>query len=273
MEREYRPLDCLLHAGSEKLGLLILNQPLDGPERLQLLWSKSVIRACADGGANALYKCMGNSRDRFIPDFISGDFDSIEKAVEEYYKEKGSDFIKTPDQDHTDFTKALQLLLQRARDHNTKIDMVVTLGGLSGRFDQILASVNTLYHARPLTNLPVYVIHGSSLICLLREVGLPLMRYKKKSAHSMGRRLSHNARKGMVCCYINGKTRTCIVPEDKQISQDSYLKKRTNLGKPGHVATLTGSRCTIVISCNRKQFWRLIQYSVRYDIAVYNILI
>ncbi|XP_078716378.1 thiamine pyrophosphokinase 1 isoform X4 [Lampetra fluviatilis] len=129
----------------------------------------AVIRACADGGANALYKCMGNSRDRFIPDFISGDFDSIEKAVEEYYKEKGSDFIKTPDQDHTDFTKALQLLLQRARDHNTKIDMVVTLGGLSGRFDQILASVNTLYHARPLTNLPVYVIHGSSLICLLRE--------------------------------------------------------------------------------------------------------
>ncbi|XP_032807461.2 thiamine pyrophosphokinase 1 [Petromyzon marinus] len=169
MAREYRPLDCLLHTGSEKLGLLILNQPLDGPERLQLLWSKSLIRACADGGANALYKCMGNSRDRFIPDFISGDFDSIEKAVQEYYKEKGSYFIETPDQNHTDFTKALQLLLQRVRDHNTKIDMVVTLGGLSGRFDQILASVETLYQTRPLTNLPLYVIQGSSLICLLRE--------------------------------------------------------------------------------------------------------
>ncbi|XP_061320621.1 thiamin pyrophosphokinase 1 isoform X3 [Pezoporus flaviventris] len=72
----------------------------------------------------------------FLPDYISGDFDSIQPEVKEYYK--------------------------------VKIDVIVTLGGLGGRFDQIMASVETLFHATKITPLPVVVIQECSLIYLLQ---------------------------------------------------------------------------------------------------------
>ncbi|XP_050565079.1 thiamin pyrophosphokinase 1 isoform X10 [Cygnus atratus] len=72
----------------------------------------------------------------FLPDYISGDFDSIQPEVKEYYK--------------------------------AKIDMIVTLGGLGGRFDQIMASVETLFHATNITPFPVIVIQECSLIYLLQ---------------------------------------------------------------------------------------------------------
>ncbi|XP_065521732.1 thiamin pyrophosphokinase 1 isoform X6 [Lathamus discolor] len=96
----------------------------------------SALRACADGGANRLYHITEGSQDSFLPDYISGDFDSIQPEVKEYYK--------------------------------VKIDVIVTLGGLGGRFDQIMASVETLFHATKITPLPVIVIQECSLIYLLQ---------------------------------------------------------------------------------------------------------
>uniref|UniRef100_A0A8B9EI98 Thiamin pyrophosphokinase 1 n=1 Tax=Anser cygnoides TaxID=8845 RepID=A0A8B9EI98_ANSCY len=112
MERVFTPLDCLLPAAA--------------------------LRACADGGANRLYHITEGSQDSFLPDYITGDFDSIQPEVKEYYK--------------------------------AKIDMIVTLGGLGGRFDQIMASVETLFHATNITPFPVIVIQECSLIYLLQPV-------------------------------------------------------------------------------------------------------
>ncbi|KAM6277943.1 thiamine pyrophosphokinase 1 isoform 5-T5 [Spheniscus humboldti] len=135
MERAFTPLDCLLPTGNLKFCLLILNQSFD-KGHFHCLWSKAALRACADGGANCLYHITEGSQDSFLPDYISGDFDSIQPEVKEYYK--------------------------------VKIDVIVALGGLGGRFDQTMASVETLFLARNITPFPVIVIQECSLIYLLQ---------------------------------------------------------------------------------------------------------
>ncbi|XP_038030824.1 thiamine pyrophosphokinase 1 isoform X5 [Anas platyrhynchos] len=135
MERVFTPLDCLLPAGNLKFCLLILNQPFN-KGHFHCLWSKAALRACVDGGANHLYHITEGSQESFLPDYISGDFDSIQPEVKEYYK--------------------------------AKINIIVTLGGLGGRFDQIMASVETLFHATNITPFPVIVIQECSLIYLLQ---------------------------------------------------------------------------------------------------------
>ncbi|XP_026558084.1 thiamin pyrophosphokinase 1 isoform X3 [Pseudonaja textilis] len=135
MEWVCTPLECLLSTGNLKFCLLILNQPLN-EDHFYHLWNKAVLRACADGGANYLHCITDGNRDSFLPDYISGDFDSILPEVKEYYTEK--------------------------------MDMIITLGGLGGRFDQIMASVETLFHAVKITSFPIIVIQECSLIYLLQ---------------------------------------------------------------------------------------------------------
>ncbi|KAI4896160.1 hypothetical protein NFI96_032374 [Prochilodus magdalenae] len=200
----------LFPTGTQKICLLILNQPLE--ERFfHVLWSKAVIRACADGGANHLYRLTDGQQerengsvfsvtgnkvfpdthlfsfspslslspisDRFLPDYISGDFDSITQDVKAFYSGKfperfGNEncrLIETADQDLTDFTKCLTIMVEEIKSRQIQVDTIVILGGLGGRFDQIMATVETLFHAQKMTELPVVVIQGSSLALLLRK--------------------------------------------------------------------------------------------------------
>ncbi|XP_047423875.1 thiamin pyrophosphokinase 1 [Mugil cephalus] len=167
MVEELTPLDCLLPSGTQNISLIILNQPLD-KDYLDVLWSKALLKACADGGANHLYDVTAGDRDSFVPDYISGDFDSITSEVRDFYEGKRSKLIETEDQDLTDFTKCLDIMVTEIQRQKLQVDTIVVLGGLAGRFDQIMASVETLYHAMSRTTLPVLIIQGTNLAYLLR---------------------------------------------------------------------------------------------------------
>nr|XP_046227177.1 thiamin pyrophosphokinase 1 isoform X2 [Scatophagus argus] len=172
MDEELLPLDCLLPSGTQRICLIILNQPLD-KDYLHILWNKALLKACADGAANHLYTITAGVRDSFLPDYISGDFDSITAEVKAFFSDKGCRLIETADQDLTDFTKCLAIMVEEIETRKLQVDAIVTLGGLAGRFDQTMASVETLHHALSMTKLPLFIIQGSSLACLLRPVGQP----------------------------------------------------------------------------------------------------
>ncbi|SDE02334.1 thiamine diphosphokinase [Riemerella columbipharyngis] len=79
-------------------------------------------------------------------DFVSGDFDSF---TDEEMMSDGK-FIHTPDQDFTDFHKALQLLLDRG------IAEVDVLGGSGGEQDHFLGNISVAYHFKKLMKIIFY---------------------------------------------------------------------------------------------------------------------
>ncbi|XP_022088400.1 thiamin pyrophosphokinase 1-like isoform X2 [Acanthaster planci] len=152
-----------------KFALILLNQPLtELRQQLKLVWSRSVLKAAADGGSNRLYECMMGNHQSYIPDLVTGDFDSIRPEVLLYYQRRGAKIIETPDQNYTDFTKCLRIVLDTLECNTLKVEAVVVLGAMGERFDQTLASVNTLYEANINSELPVYLLADRSLACLLR---------------------------------------------------------------------------------------------------------
>ncbi|ODQ81544.1 hypothetical protein BABINDRAFT_159821 [Babjeviella inositovora NRRL Y-12698] len=150
-----------------KMCLIILNQAINVD--LTMLWDHSLLRVCADGGANRLYEFFGEEKERYIPDFIVGDFDSLTDEVKTYYQGKGAVLVHQASQYATDFQKAISVvslyfqagssvdfeaidtedgLLRLAEEHSTAPCPPVTLlvvNALGGRFDQTVHSINQLY--------------------------------------------------------------------------------------------------------------------------------
>lgn len=158
---------------SKSLAVIVLNRPISLPIALvKSLWQSAALRSLVDGGANHWYRFLKeNCSDGELawPDYISGDFDSINQKTLTYFKENNPnvEIVATPRQNETDFTKALVILEPELTKKH--IDEIVVLQEFSGRFDQIMANINTLYkYGSSMMNPKLYLLSSTSMTWLLR---------------------------------------------------------------------------------------------------------
>jgi thiamine pyrophosphokinase len=115
---------------------------------------------CATDGAYHFLKEKG-----ITPDFISGDFDSIEDPPEEI------EVIHTPNQAFTDFDKILQIL--KNKGHKT-----IDVYGASGKEqDHFLGNLHTAIQWKEKLSLTFYDNHGSYFLAKKKN---PILNCKDK---------------------------------------------------------------------------------------------
>lgn len=133
------------------------------------------LRVTVDGGTNRWHSFVKQNPFNYlkIPDFITGDMDSADPAIIEQYVSSGSMIVHMPNQDETDFTKALMevkkysasnthklftniyqcailyLFVQFYRLESQKsIDSVIVMVSMFHRVDHFLSNINTLYESK-----------------------------------------------------------------------------------------------------------------------------
>ncbi|MCS3531808.1 thiamine diphosphokinase [Chryseobacterium sp. JUb7] len=124
----------------DKVLLFINGEPpksFPDPEKYGLI-------ACTDGAFHYL-KNLNFPLGKL--DFISGDFDSHSGKDENIYEDK---FIYTPDQDKTDFHKALEIIVERGFKN------VDVLGGSGGEQDHFLGNLTVAFGFKDQLNIRFY---------------------------------------------------------------------------------------------------------------------
>jgi len=171
--------------------LLLLNNKVEKPGILFKMWNDATLRVTVDGGTTVWQNLLDNfgSEVAFpVPDLITGDFDSADLDHVEHFRALGARVVATPDQDHTDFTKALIELdkvdKMNKKDKEGKVDKVDKInkvdkaGGLGavaafiesgGRVDHMMGNFQTLALVRSLAPSlpPVYLCSSHSMSWLL----------------------------------------------------------------------------------------------------------
>lgn len=88
MEKNYIPLSFYLEEFDEDIALIVLNTPISKNDKLlEKLLKKSSFKVFVDGGANRMHDAHSQIGKNYIPNLITGDFDSIRDDVLNFYKE------------------------------------------------------------------------------------------------------------------------------------------------------------------------------------------
>lgn len=168
-------------------GLFLLNQDIKINEHIfEKIWKQSDIRICCDGAIQRLYKYtkfkMSSDRSpEFIPDYLVGDFDSLDLDIKDFYLKHGTVVIKQETQMSSDLQKSISIfklsfldVLQKIVDpkkdnfgieiydgihqldskHTKDFEIlcqkkdfrVIAFSGLGGRVDQCIQNISQLYH-------------------------------------------------------------------------------------------------------------------------------
>ena len=134
-----------------KKALLFING--DSPRTIPNLSGYDLI-ACTDGAFHYL-KELKFPLDKL--DFISGDFDShkIEEEIIQQAQNHQFEIIETPDQNKTDFHKALEIIIEKGFDN---IDV---FGGSGGEQDHFLGNLSVAFAFKDKVNLQFFDEYSS----------------------------------------------------------------------------------------------------------------
>lgn len=116
---------------AQQTPVLVLNGNLEWTECLADLARDARLLLAADGGANAL------ARLGLRPDAVVGDLDSVDAEARAWIGEER--MVHRPDQDATDFEKALAFAFE-----NSGVDRLIVLGALGDRLDHTIGALGTL---------------------------------------------------------------------------------------------------------------------------------
>ena len=177
IRQDYYPYSFLESSNSVlDYGIIVLNYSFDSLRNLlkKNIWEKAIIRGCADGGSNMLKSYS----EELFPDYISGDFDSIEEKTMEYYQSFSKiDFIRTPDQNATDFTKCVRVMMGK---HPALTNLLVFCS-LGGRFDHTTSIIHSLYILNEnYPNLQIYLFTDHDIAFLLHAEKLNRIHIQSK---------------------------------------------------------------------------------------------
>ncbi|XP_034248856.1 thiamin pyrophosphokinase 1 [Thrips palmi] len=142
----WNPLSFLGADPVEPFSLVILNQPISIKKEIMAhLWNKATFRVTVDGGTDRWFEWLESSSicgilNLGLPDVVTGDLDSIRSSTVAMLQEKSVPVFHTPDQDFTDFCKAIRCIKERDAP-----SLIVAVCEVSGRLDQILSQLNTLH--------------------------------------------------------------------------------------------------------------------------------
>ncbi|EIM90925.1 thiamine pyrophosphokinase Thi80 [Stereum hirsutum FP-91666 SS1] len=150
-----------------KRALIVLNQPFSF-SLFDRLWSSTQHHFCADGGANRVHDLLREACSKYLPDLIKGDLDSLRDDVKDYYTSKGVPIITDEDQYSTDLMKCISSLEEIEKRSTAPDDVVVLLGGLSGRLDQTIHTLSYLHKLRK-TGRRVFAVTDENVGWVLDE--------------------------------------------------------------------------------------------------------
>ena len=177
-----------------KNALVVLNQPINGFNKLIHFWNNSIVRICVDGGLDRLLDWISQhektAQQSLVPDYICGDLDSVNEATKKLFEERGAKSIRLYNQDATDFQKTLKFVVelclvelpvlkgeQLVENKLANIENIFCFCEFGGRLDHSLANLSSLYEASLSSEKRCFntFIIGSESITFLLHVGINIV--------------------------------------------------------------------------------------------------
>jgi thiamine pyrophosphokinase len=139
-----------------KRAAIFANGALSDPAAARAALAPGDLVIAADGGARHC-RALG-----IMPDYLIGDFDSLEPSEVEQFAGDGVTILRHPER--KDFTD-LELAIRHA--HSLEMNEILVLGALGLRWDQTLANL-LLPAAREYAGLQMRLLDGAQEVLLLR---------------------------------------------------------------------------------------------------------